>query len=255
MAKERKGKRMKERRKYCTVIAMLLAAVVLLLSSCALAPEEKGSIPDKSGEGGGQVSETVTDDAEETTEQLTESGTIGFRRRADGIIAGSPWDYDIIFHVDDVTVTATDLLDKESTLDEDFYNTYADSAVHSRLDENGVDILFTVDGLPEGAAGFGFAPGRLIVYGGHRTLFTPFIDFNMNGLSAGDPYVKQQELLGEPTPDASLNKHQRRWRQIAAEQINAAEDFYVFENGEYLVVKSCNNIVYDIALIYDDGIE
>ena len=245
---------MKRRKSYGKLASMLLAVVVLLFSSCALAPEEKGSILDKSGEGGGQVSETVTNDATETTEELTESGTIGFQRRADGIIAGSPSDYDIIFHVDDVTVTSTDLLDKESMLDEDFHNTYADSAVHSRLDENGVDILFTVDGLPEGATGFGFDPGRVIVYGGHRTLFTPFIDFDMNGLSVGDPYVKQQELLGEPTPDASLNKHQKRWRQIAADQVDSTEDYYVFENGEYLVVTSCNNIVYHIALIYDDGI-
>ena len=258
MAKERKGKRMKGRI-YCKVLSMLIA-VIVLLSSCAFAPEENGSVGDqndKSGVRGSEAAASSTGETteEETTEELTESGTIGFRRRADGIIAGSPWDYDIIFHVDDVTVTSTDLLDKESTLDEDFYNKYVDSALHSRLDENGVDILFTIDGLPEGAVGFGFSPGRTIVYGGHRTLFTPFIDFDMNGLSVGDAYAKQVELLGESTPEASLNKHQRRWRKNSAEQIDSVEDYYVFENGEYLVVTSCNDIVYHIALIYDDGIE
>jgi len=86
-------------------------------------------------------------------------------------------------------------------------------------------------------------------------LFTPFIDFDMNGLSVEDAYEKQLELLGEPTPEVSLNKHQKRWRQMAAEQIDSTEDYYVFENGEYLVINSCNDIVYDIRLIYDDGIE
>ncbi len=244
---------------YCKVLSMLIA-VIVLLSSCAFAPEENGSVGDQNDKSGVRGSETATSSTgeateEETTEELTESGTIGFRRRADGIIAGSPWDYDIIFHIDDVTVTSTDLLDKESTLDEDFYNKYVKVEAVPKLDEYGVSVLFTPDGPVEGTVGFQYWPGNIIGYGGHRTLFTPFIDFDMNGLSVEDAYEKQLELLGEPTPEVSLNKHQKRWRQMAAEQIDSTEDYYVFENGEYLVINSCNDIVYDIRLIYDDGIE
>ena len=252
---ERKGKRMKGRI-YCKVLSMLIA-VIVLLSSCAFAPEENGSVGeqnDKSGVRGSEAAASSTGETteEETTEELTESGTIGFRRRVDGIIAGSPWDYDIIFHVDDVTVTSTDLLDKESTLDEDFYNKYVDSAAWSYPNEDGVEFSFTVAGPKEGELVFWFESGKVISYGGHRTLFTPFIDFDMNGLAVGEAYEKQLELLGEATPEASLNKHQRRWRKIAAEQNDSTEDYYVFENGEYLVVKSYNDVVYDIALIYND---